>query len=102
MKTDEKGKWKDFGQVLSPADASGRSYLVQSPRGVLRRNRKNLQKVPQAIYSIPPEPETDLPEESQEQEAPTGTGNAILQNPVQNVSRYGRVIKQPARYIEED
>lgn len=104
MKTDnEKGKWKDFGQVLSPADASGRSYFIQSPRGVLRRNRKNMQKVPQTIYTIPPDPETDLPEETetQEQETLTGTENPTPQPPVQNVSRYGRILKQPARYIEE-
>ncbi|KAK7088686.1 hypothetical protein V1264_022578 [Littorina saxatilis] len=104
MKTDnEKGKWKDFGQVLSPADASGRSYFIQSPRGVLRRNRKNMQKVAQTIYTIPPDPETDLPEETetQEQETLTGTENPTPQPPVQNVSRYGRILKQPARYIEE-
>ncbi|KAK7101471.1 hypothetical protein V1264_019851 [Littorina saxatilis] len=88
---------------LSPADASGRSHFTHFPHGVLRRNRKNMQKVPQTIYTIPPDPETDLPEETetQEQETLTGTENPTPQPPVQNVSRYGRIIKQPARYIEE-
>ncbi|KAK7101364.1 hypothetical protein V1264_019753 [Littorina saxatilis] len=56
---------------LSPADASGRSHFTHFPHGVLRRNRKNMQKVPQTIYTIPPDPETDLPEE-------TGTGDRRL------------------------
>ena len=45
VKADEESVWKKEGTVVA-ADPENRTYLVNSPAGVLRRNRKHLQKLP--------------------------------------------------------
>jgi transposase InsO family protein len=96
IKTDDTKKWQDCGTVLGPADTSGRSYFIDSPSGVLRRNRKHLQKVPE-IPNAPPEPELNIPDDD-------GT-NLTLPDQPQNpnpapknqMSRSGRTIKRPCQ-----
>ena len=45
MKTDAESSWKKKGTVVA-ADPGNRTYLVNSPAGVLRRNRRHLQLQP--------------------------------------------------------
>ena len=62
-KTDDDKKCRGQEQVLGPADFSGRSNLIDYPQGVIRRNRKHLQKIPR-LPDVLPEPEVDLPEDN--------------------------------------
>ena len=109
IKTDDEKTWQDFGRILRPADASGRSYLIKTPTGVIRRNRKHLQQVP----SVPdaddlPDPldnddEANVRQEFNPPEA-AGQLDPEPQPPVQGpqrFSRYGRLLQRPLRYIEE-
>jgi hypothetical protein len=58
MKTNQEKKWKNPGKVVGPADEQGRSYLIRTPTGVFRRNRKDLQETPaHAPHAECPEPE---------------------------------------------
>ena len=61
VKTGKQKKWTEYGRVMYPADSSGRSYVITSPCGVIRRNRQHLQKVPE-LPNTAPEPHIDLPE----------------------------------------
>ncbi|KAL8573042.1 hypothetical protein ACOMHN_010472 [Nucella lapillus] len=127
VKTNKQKKWTDYGRVMCPADSSGRSYIITSPYGVIRRNRQHLQKVPE-LPDTSPEPDIELPEdgntsgqeygETPEQIVfepintyPCPSNNQIVFEPIntypcpsnnQRASRYGRVIKRPTRYIEEN
>jgi hypothetical protein len=42
IKTDDEKGWKRSGKVRGPADESGRSYVIDTPQGEVRRNRKHL------------------------------------------------------------
>ena len=45
MKTDAEKNWENSGTIVA-ADPDNRTYLINSPAGVVRRNRKHLQQVP--------------------------------------------------------
>ena len=49
------------GTIIQQADDSRRSYHVQTPSGVIRRNRKHLQEVPP--IKMEDLPESDSPQE---------------------------------------
>ena len=50
IKTDGDKTWDKPGTIVA-ADPENRSYLVNSPTGVLRRNRKHLQQVPSPLQT---------------------------------------------------
>ena len=121
VKTTKQKKWTEYGRVMYPADSSGRSYVITSPCGVIRRNRQHLKKIPE-LPDTAPEPHIDLPEDGDTYRQEDGNGaipgqedgnppGQAASQPIstcpcpfnnQSVSRYGRVIKRPARYIEDD
>ena len=58
IKTDSEKKWNNPGQVVA-ADKDKRTYLINTPSGVLRRNRKHIQKLPTAALQPPLREKTD-------------------------------------------
>jgi hypothetical protein len=107
MKTDEDKRWDKQGTVVA-ADQENRTYLVNSPAGVVRRNRKHLQQLPppRQIFASPsPEPDSEAIGIEQD------VGDPTLQSPLpspapssQRVTRAaaGYTAPKPARFREED
>lgn len=60
MKTDSENQWKSSGTVVA-GDSENRTYLVSSPSGVLRRNRKHLQNIPESTDTQKELPPSDTP-----------------------------------------
>jgi hypothetical protein len=96
MKTDKESRWKTPGNIVM-ADPDNRTYLVDTPHGVLRRNRKHLQHIPQdknaTILTTPTSREstsTLVPSTTPVDKAP----------PDCNLPRTssGRVIRKPLRF----
>lgn len=56
VKTDKPGNWTESGTVTS-ADYGGRSYVIDTPRGLLRRNRRHIQRTG---YERPDQTDHDL------------------------------------------
>ena len=73
VKDDSQKKWDETATVIGPA-GTPRSYQVQTPRGVLRRNRRHLSLVPESsvrkplpVMTVPAVPEShemNLPDET--------------------------------------
>ncbi|KAL8595210.1 hypothetical protein ACOMHN_043363 [Nucella lapillus] len=72
VKTSKQKKLTDYGRVMCPADSSGRSYIITSPCGVIRRNQQHLQKVPELPRDTSAEPDVDLPEDEDTTEQEDG------------------------------
>lgn len=118
IRTDAEPTWQNEGRIIT-ADPQNRTYLVNSPSGVLRRNRKHLQKLP-AEQSNPP-PETPQKDASMTR-IPTTQSNTSPSKqqknreqhpspdppmpPVPNLyitrSAKGYVAQKPFRYREEE
>jgi hypothetical protein len=107
MKTDEDKRWDKQGTVVA-ADQENRTYLVNSPAGVVRRNRKHLQQLPppRQIFASPsPEPDSEVIGIEHD------VGDPNLQSPSlspapssQRITRAaaGYTAPKPARLREED
>lgn len=61
IRAGEDRTWREPGTIIQQADDSRRSYHVQTPSGVIRRNRKHLQEVPP--IKMEDLPESDSPRE---------------------------------------
>lgn len=92
-------KHKPFGEWvpgrISDACSEPRSYIVQSPQGEFRRNRQHILKPVIPATEIIPETEK-LSDKIENYNANTCNNNDT-QTPLK-MSRFGRVIKPPARY----
>ena len=63
MKLDSDSTWTTSGTIVR-ANPEDRTYLVQMPKGVVRRNRRHLQLVP----AMPPQPPDEIEEEPDQPE----------------------------------
>lgn len=75
VKTDEQSKWSTPARVVQAAPgASPRSYMVDTPTGVLRRNRRHLQACPESPRSnLGVTPENTKDTSANTQSAPVST-----------------------------
>ena len=121
VKTDQEKRWNTPATVVSAS--APRSYVVQTPRGTLRRNRRHLQKVPtSANESLPetlsvlpmdtyepvvpvveePQPEIPSPTEVTRNAVPSAampTGGTTVTAPTTPVrTSSGRVVKKPSKF----
>ena len=116
VKTDSEKKWNTRGTVIGPADESGRSYLINTPQGEVRRNRKHIQKciqfqaesdytdvfVPDELDPTPgtsrqPDPWPAFPPLT-----PSATSSPSSSPPLTPVPRQsGRFTRRPVRFVEE-
>ena len=111
LKSDQTSKWSVPGTVVA-ADQSNRTYLVNTPSGVFRRNRQQILKTTSA--SPTSTAENVLPEPSDEQDnnenilAPNNHSNVIDSPPSSSPQRpntrlrRGFVAAKPARFREEE
>ncbi len=83
---------KTWGRVVKKA-STPRSYLIETPTGILRRNRFHLKKG--YDYALP-EDNTVVYENEQREDAPAANNQQRDDGPPR--SRYGRVLKQPNYY----
>jgi transposase InsO family protein len=90
LRTEEESSWKKSGTIIS-ADPDTRSYLVETPNSVLRRNRKHLLAMPdhtdQPVVLPMDTPPIDTPPTPVAAETP--------------VRRSSRQTSKPKRLIEE-
>jgi len=116
VKLDQQKGWKTPGKVIARS-YTPRSYVIQTPSGVMRRNRRHLRRVtsPNKV-EIPDEPE--LEPELQAEDPSAGSPDAEPEEPQQIVKPYetavassagvqpsvpevrtssGRVMRKPAR-----
>ena len=47
IKTDNEKKWKQKGTIIKKADKGRCSYIIDTPNGQIRHNRKHIQELPQ-------------------------------------------------------
>ena len=111
LKSDQTSKWSVPGTVVA-ADKSNRTYLVNTPSGVFRRNRQQILKTTSA--SPTSTAENVLAEPSDEQDnnenilAPNNHSNVIDSPPSSSPQRpnsrlrRGFVAAKPARFREEE
>ena len=100
-------KWKKEGVIVA-ADTGNRTYLVNTPTGVQRRNRKHLQKLPSqqpeiTTPTVPTSPEkTATPVKTLEQpvELPTSIPAAVTPH-VTRMSQ-GIAIAKPLRFRDTE
>ena len=113
IKTDKENKWTSHGTIMS-TDPDIRTYVVKTPNGPLRRNRRHLQSVPfvrpQRTF-VPfddPYPTSatgsDVPVDVRSEimtETPTSQNIAPVPEPSvpdQLTTRSGRIVKRPKRF----
>ena len=103
---------KEKGTVISQANAP-RSYVIDSPRGILRRNRNHLVTTPVPPAELTTSPEPDLPTDQPvsparaeqipvqpESPAPAEQGPAQPGSPVTR-ARYPARERQPPGYLKD-
>lgn len=120
VKLGQQKGWKTPGKVIARS-YTPRSYVIQTPSSVMRRNRRHLRRVtsPNRV-EIPDEPELDLELESQAEDPTAGSPDAEPGEPQQIVkpcramteaapsagvqpslpevrTSSGRVVRKPAR-----
>ena len=78
-------------KAVVKSQASDRSYIIETPRGTLRRNRRHL--VP-CKHTTPFEKDTDDVE-------PDTPGSGSNPDPIPNVRRSNRTVRRPERLIED-
>ena len=85
VKLDQQKGWKTPGKVIARS-YTPRSYVIQTPSSVMRRNRRHLRRVtsPNRV-EIPDEPELDLEPELQAEDPSAGSPDAELEEPQQIV-----------------
>jgi transposase InsO family protein len=91
---------RQFGSVAK--QHTERSYEVQTPTGIYRRNRVQLNKMP--LQDVRSDHVTDpLTPSGEHSSPPTQTVESQIQETVSpsNTTRSGRVVTKPARYREE-
>lgn len=88
-KTDGEKSWDVRGRVVR-ADLENRTYIIQTPSGDLRRNRKHLQPVAGKA-----EVETPSADEALKETQPTSDTDVPIRHST-------RIIKPPIRFIEEN
>ena len=106
VKTDTDKTWSTPGTVTSEHGAP-RSYIVQTPGGDFRRNRRHLQLVPEQqgappVMDIPGEVQPDIePEDAMPASQPPPQPRPVEQpqqeSPV-TTTRSGRIVNKPMRY----
>lgn len=117
LKDDNTDKWTTKGTVVG-ADIPNRTYLVNTPSGVKRRNRKHLQsqqvKEPTPITPNPPDERENSPRKSPTSEnipAPPINSEHIVSPPSSQENMTSRPItrsasgftaNKPSRYREEE
>ena len=111
LKLDGEKKWQVPGRVVEK-DAGNRTYLVETPGGVRRRNRKHLQKVPVPVECrlVPRPDQLEVPEDPPESvhhnpvrpptPTPSGTSPSVP-TPVPMRRASNRVRQEPRHLIEE-
>ena len=95
---------KSYGTVVS--NPQNRSYVVTTPNGQIRRNRRHLtevpenaqesleEKLPESTTDVLSSPEPSTCKDTQENQSPTNTENLTT-------TRSGRVVRPPKRYSEK-
>lgn len=64
IRAGEDKTWEKSGTIIKQADDSRRSYHTQTPSGVIRLNRKDLQEVPPVLMQVLEDlPDADSPNE---------------------------------------
>lgn len=86
------GTWKPA--VVTQKTQEPRSYIVRTPMGELRRNRKHLLKTKEDPPNLEP-PDLDHVSHKRSQQLDENPQTVVQQ------SRSGRMIRQPRRYVEE-
>lgn len=110
IKLDGEKTWRQAGVVKSLYDTP-RSYIIETPDGTYRRNRRHLQVVPSARETFQGEPSPVEPTLVEPLPPPPPTPQAIpaspvavsmtpTKNPDVSTTRSGRVIVKPIRYRE--
>ena len=121
VKLDQQKGWKTPGKIIARS-YTPRSYVIQTPSSVMRRNRRNLRRVTSLnSVEIPDEPELDLELESQAEDLNAESPDAEPDTPLPIVkpsrtmmegassasvrpslpevrTSSGRVVRKPARF----
>ena len=109
LKTDQENSWNRSGLVIA-SDPHIRSYLVQTPERVVRRNRKHLQQVPSVPPPMPtPMAQPEVPAAAESNEPPSTppaappAPQALTPEPqaVSPLRRSKRVRYKPRRFRDE-
>ena len=113
MKLDTDPDWRSSGTVVR-SQPDKRTYLVQTPTGILRRNRRHLQAVPKLpLQRLEPELEQEEEERALEQApaptvlsappapAPAATPTGAPATPSSGMRRSSRALRRPDRLIEK-
>ena len=121
VKLDQQKGWKTPGKVIAKS-STPRSYVIQTPSSMVRRNRRHLRRMtsPNRV-EIPDEPELDLELELQAEDPSAGSPDAEPEEPPQIAkpcrvmmagassasvqpslpevrTSTGRVVRKPARF----
>ena len=95
VKLDQQKGWKMPGKVIAKS-YTPRSYVIQTPSSVMRRNRRHLRRVtsPNRV-EIPDEPELDLELESQAEDLNAESPDAEPDTP-QQIAKPSRAMMEGA------
>jgi hypothetical protein len=90
VKTDEEKTWKNEGKIIL-ADPENRTYMLQTPTGLIRRNRLHIQPTTKETPEVqPPNVEPETPKKIKETNVDQSTPIAIRKG--------ARSIRKPARF----
>ena len=98
LKSDQSSKWSAPGTVVA-TDRSNRTYLVNTPSGVFRRNRQQLLKTPTSDPSNGQEDSKNISE-------PNIQNSNVIESPPSSRpntrSTRGYIARKPVRFPEEE
>ena len=105
VKTEKQSKWSTPG-IITSSHSPGRTYLVQTPKGEIRRNRVHLQTVPEFNPEIIEQNDIldhDVPrsQSTPEQDQTISLSSDTPQSAACVPRRSSRTSRRPNRYIEQ-